>query len=273
MKSFRVEKEIKLSKFLLDNYKGELSYSVFQKLLRQKDVKINGKRVNKDVKLLPQDEVVVYYDSKPNELSVYLNESGVLVLDKKSGITSEDFEAQVNAVYSGAKLCHRLDRNTSGLIVFATDDTAYNELLKAFKTRTINKEYVCEVYGKMDAKSKTLTAYLKKDAENSKVYIYDKKVDGSQKIVTEYAVIKEGINSSLLTVKLITGKTHQIRAHLAHNGNFIIGDGKYGINAVNEKFGAKTQRLTAYKLTFNFDKDSPLYSLNERKIELKREYF
>lgn len=277
MKSFCVEKEIKLSKFLLEKFQGELSYSAFQKLLRQKDIKVNGKRVNKDVKLCVLDEVLVYYNAQNSintqDIPVYLNESGVLVVDKKSGITSEDFSRIVEANFTGAKLCHRLDRNTSGLLVFATTNEAYNAVLNAFKTRAINKEYVCEVYGKVKEPNKTLTSYLKKDAENSKVYIYDNKVTGSVKIVTEYKVIKQNLNSTLLNVKLITGKTHQIRAHLAHIGNFIIGDGKYGVNAVNQTFNAKTQRLTAYKLTFNFEKNSPLQSLNGRVVELKREYF
>ena len=115
MKSFLVDKQIKLNKFLLDSYKGELSYSVLQKLLRNKDIKVNGKRVNKDLTLNAGDKVEVYYDGvkKQFELKELLNSNGVLVLDKPCGITSIDFEAQVKTVYSSAVLVHRLDRNTS----------------------------------------------------------------------------------------------------------------------------------------------------------------
>ena len=93
------------------------------------------------------------------------------------------------------------------------------------------------------------------------------------KIITEYKVIKELETSSILSVNLVTGKTHQIRAHLAYVGNQIIGDGKYGVNSVNNLFNAKTQRLTAYKLTFSFDKNSPIYSLDGKVVEINKEFW
>lgn len=274
MKSFLVEKEIKLSKFLLEKYDGYISYSTVNRLIRNKDVKVDGARVNSDVKLLKNSTVVVYYDgaSRFNDYEVLLDECGVLVVYKNAGITVEKFEEIIRQKYSTARLCHRLDRNTSGLLVLALTSEAENELLKAFKERTIKKEYLCEVYGKMKSKSDTLTAYLKKDEKLSKVFITQNKVDGSTKIITEYKVLKEKENSSILSVNLITGKTHQIRAHLAFNGNPIIGDGKYGTNEINSKFKAKTQRLTAQKITFSFDKASPLFSLNNRVIEAKKEF-
>ena len=273
MKSFLVEKEIKLSKFLLEKYDGEISYSTVQKLIRNKDVKINGKRISSDVKLLAGDSVSVYYDGNNafKDCEVLLNECGVLVVYKPAGVTVEKFEEIIRKKYPTATLCHRLDRNTSGLLVLAYEKHAEAELLKAFKERTIKKEYLCEVYGKMKNNSDTLTAYLKKDEKLSKVFVTDNKQDGSTKIITEYKVIKELENSSILSVNLITGKTHQIRAHLAHVGNQIIGDGKYGLNSVNDKFNAKTQRLTAYKLTFSFSKESPLYSLNNRVVHLNKD--
>ncbi len=274
MKNFLVEKEIKLSKFLLEKYDGEISYSTVKRLIRNKDVKVDGKRVGSDVKLLVGNSVDVYYDGNDSfkNYEVMLNEKGVLVVYKPAGVTVEKFEEIIREKFEGATLCHRLDRNTSGLLVLACEKRAEVELLKAFKNRTIKKEYLCEVYGKMKNRSDTLTAYLKKDEKLSKVFIADKKQDGYLKIITEYKVIKELENSSILSVNLITGKTHQIRAHLAHVGNQIIGDGKYGKNEINDKFKAKTQRLTAYKLTFSFDKESPLYSLNNKVVELNKEF-
>lgn len=275
MKSFIVDKQIKLNKFLLDSYNGELSYSTLQKLLRNKDIKVNGKRINKDITLSLNDKVEVYYDGvkKQLDLKVLFNDCGVLILDKPSGITSIDFEAQVKSVYESAVLVHRLDRNTSGILLFATDSVAEAELLKAFKNRTIAKFYTAEVYGNVEKDSDILTAYLVKDSDNSLVKIYDTEVKGSELIKTGYEVIERKENSTVLNVELFTGKTHQIRAHLAHIGHFIIGDGKYGKNAVNETFKAKTQRLTASKVEFHFEKDSPLYKLNGKVIEIDRKAF
>lgn len=275
MKSFIVDKQIKLNKFLLDSYNGELSYSTLQKLLRNKDIKVNGKRINKDITLSLNDKVDVYYDGvkKQLDLKVLFNDCGVLILDKPSGITSIDFEAQVKSVYESAVLVHRLDRNTSGILLFALDGKAEQELLKTFKNRTIAKFYTAEVYGNVEKDSDILTAYLVKDSDNSLVKIYDTEVKGSELIKTGYEVIERKENSTVLNVELFTGKTHQIRAHLAHIGHFIIGDGKYGKNAVNETFKAKTQRLTASKVEFHFEKVSPLYKLNGKVIEIDRKAF
>ncbi len=275
MKSFIADKQIKLNKFLLDSYNGDLSYSVLQKLLRNKDIKVNGKRLSKDVMLNAGDKIDVYYDGakKQLELKVLFNECGVLAVDKPCGITSIDFERQVKAVYESAVLVHRLDRNTSGILLFALDNTAEEELLKSFKNRSISKFYTAEVYGNVKKDSEVLTAYLVKDSESSLVKIYDTEVKGSELIKTGYNVVERRENSTLLTVELFTGKTHQIRAHLAHIGHFIIGDGKYGKNTINETFKAKTQRLTASKVIFNFEKDSSLYNLNGKTIELDRKPF
>ena len=235
----------------------------------------NGKRVSKDITLNVGDSVDVYYDGvkKQLELKVLLSECGVLAIDKPCGITSIDFEGQVKTIYDTAVLVHRLDRNTSGILLFALDSKAEQELLKTFKNRTIRKFYTAEVYGKVEKDSDLLTAYLVKDSDNSLVKIYDTEVKGSEKILTGYEVVERRENSTVLSVELFTGKTHQIRAHLAHIGHFIIGDGKYGKNAINETFKAKTQRLTASKVVFAFDKSSPLYPLNGKTIQLNRNPF
>ncbi|MBR2322497.1 MAG: RluA family pseudouridine synthase [Clostridia bacterium] len=262
MRDFKCLKNQKLSKLILSEYGANITYSTVMKLIRNKDVKVNSKRVSKDVTVEIGDNVEVYYNGEEKAYAPVFNECGVLVFNKPPTITSEDFEALLKKTFGDIKLCHRLDRNTSGLLVFASDNKAYEELLSAFKHRTIDKFYLAEVYGKLAVKKARLTAYLYKDEKNSQVKIYDNLVKGSQKIITEYEVVEERENTSLLSVKLITGKTHQIRAHLAHVGHFIVGDGKYGDVKINKALNIKRQKLTAYKLKFNFEKDSYLYPLN-----------
>lgn len=267
MKTYKANKQEKLSKFLLSCYGADLAYSTLRKLLRNKDIKVNGKRVSCDVLLAVGDTVIVYYDGERLFAPIFECED-VIIFDKPPTITSEDFELKLNNQGYKIKLCHRLDRNTSGLLVFAKTNLGYEEMLKAFKDRTIDKFYIAEVYGKLNKKSATLTAFLKKDEVKGIVKIFDNFVDGSEKIITEYQVVEERESSTIVKVKLITGKTHQIRAHFAHIGNFVIGDGKYGDNAQNKAFKAKRQRLTACSLKFNFENLSPLYYLNGKEISL-----
>lgn len=271
MKTFINENTQKLNKLLASKYGADLSYSTFMKLLRNKDIKVNGKRVNKDILLSVGDVVDVYYDNDNKLYAPVFEGSGILVFNKPPTVESVDFEAILNKTYKGLKLCHRLDRNTSGLLVFASDDISYNEMLLAFKNRTVDKYYLAEVYGFLAVKKARLTAYLYKDEKNSEVKIFDTKVNGSVKIITEYEVLKEFEKTSLLSVKLITGKTHQIRAHLAHIGHFIVGDGKYGDNKINKQLKQKRQKLSAYKVVFHFDKSSPLHQLDGVEVVLNKE--
>ena len=136
------------------------------------------------------------------------------------------------------------------------------------------------VYGILSDKQKTLQAYLFKDNKKSQVYISDTPKKGYVPITTKYTVlnINKAKNYSILDVELLTGKTHQIRAHLAHIGYPIIGDGKYGKNEINKKFGFKTQNLCSYKIKFNFktdekhcDKKHSLNYLNEKEFVLPKE--
>lgn len=270
MKSFIADKNRKLSKLALYHLE-DLSYSTLMKLLRAKDVKVNGKRVNQDVTLNVGDKVELYYVPKSIDKykTVFIDEN-VLVLDKKSGFTSENVYQTVCESYPTAKFIHRLDRNTAGIMIFALNDIAEQELLKGFKKRLFEKIYTATVFGKMPKKEDVLSAYLLKDSEASLVKIFDKHVKGALPIKTGYKVIKEDALTSLVKVKLYTGKTHQIRAHLAHIGNFIVGDGKYGDNAFNQKMGAKSQMLFASELTLKFNDNSKLFYLNGKTFISKQ---
>ena len=167
--------------------------------------------------------------------------------------------------------CHRLDRNTTGLVLFAKNEEALNILLDKFKNREIEKHYKALVYGIPRKKEDTLTAYLFKDAKKSLVYISDVPKKGYEKIITSYKVIScnNKNNTSLLDVNLHTGKTHQIRAHLAHIGYPIIGDGKYGDREINKKFGYKYQQLCSRSLRFCFKTDAGILNyLNNKNVSI-----
>lgn len=270
MKNLFVDKKYdnkKLSVFLL-SYFPKLSINTIFKALRKKDIRINDVRINKDITIHTGDNILLYISDNLLEPSFNLNivfeDENILVIDKPNNIevTGEySLTYEVHKIYSDSAFkpmpCHRLDRNTTGLVLFAKNETSLNILLDKFKNHEIEKHYLALVYGVPTVKSNKLVAYLFKDAKKSLVYISDFHKPGYSKIVTSYTVINSyDNNSSLLDVQIETGKTHQIRAHLAHIGFPIIGDGKYGDFEVNKLFGAKTQKLHSSVLKFNFSSDS-----------------
>lgn len=268
MLSFVADKNRRLVKLALFNFEN-LSYSAMNKLLRNKDVKVNGKRVNKDVLLFSGDKVEIYYVPQKTEIfSCVYSDENVVVIDKKSGYSSEAVFESVKENYGEAYFIHRLDRNTSGLMIFARNPSAEAELINGFKKRNFDKYYIAEVKGVPKEKRAELSAYLFKDEKNSFVTVTDKKTAGSVPIKTAYELIESDGETSLLRVKLVTGKTHQIRAHLAHAGFPIVGDGKYGDNAFNKSRSEKTQRLKAVSLTLAFEPNETLFYLNGKTFSL-----
>jgi len=221
-------------------------------LLKNREIKINGVRVGKDV-LLQKGDVVTYYLSKKQEeksafYTVY-EDDNLLIVDKESGVNSEAVFAALSRV-GEYYFIHRLDRNTAGLMAFARNAKAELALKEAFKERTVTKIYHALCFGTFEKKNAVLTAYLKKDEAKSLVRVYDEERKGTEKIVTEYRVIEEFDGFSKVEVTLHTGKTHQIRAHLAHVGCPIVGDMKYGLSEKNKKIKAARQCLVAKSLSF-----------------------
>ena len=274
--------EKKLNKFLLDNLDG-LSYSLFCNTLRKKDIKINGKRVNKDVILYKGDEVLVYIadslleQKNSIDLNIIFEDENILFINKPINLEvtgNNSLTTLVHKKYENFDFkpmpCHRIDRNTTGLVLFAKNEKSLEILLSKFKNHEIEKHYLALVYGHPSYNSKKIEAYLFKDNKKSMVYISNAPKKGYSKIITSYNILeKRQNNTSILDVEIETGKTHQIRAHLAHLGYPIIGDGKYGKNDINKQFNRKTQMLCSYKIIFKFKTNANILNyLNNSCFEL-----
>lgn len=268
----------KLFSFLLENV-DQLSFSVLYKMLRKKDIKVNGKRVKKNILVYQGDEICVYLPNSSNTnsckkeltIGIVYEDEFILVANKPTGIEitgTNSLTDYFKSFYPTIFPCHRLDRNTTGLVLFAKTEEALSILLEKFKKHEIEKHYVCHVDGVPQKAEQTLTAFLFKDAKKSQVYLSSTPKKGYQKIITSYQVISTFPNhTSVLDVNLHTGRTHQIRAHLAFIGHPILGDGKYGKNEINRKHGVKIQKLCSYSLTFKFTSFSGILDyLNEKSI-------
>lgn len=272
MLSFVADKNRKLIKLALYNFE-DLSYFALNRLLRNKDVKVNGKRVSRDVMLMIGDKVDIYYTPERQEkYTCVFRDDNVVVIDKKSGYTSESVFEDIKKEFGIAFFIHRLDRNTSGLMIFALSEFAAKELVSGFKEKRFDKYYIAEVKGVPKEKSATLTAFLFKNEKTATVTVTDNKVLGSVQVKIDYERIACNGDTSILKVKLYNGKTHQIRAQLAHAGYPVVGDGKYGDSNFNKIKGVKSQMLKAVSLTLRFSEQSTLYYLNGKTFSLTESF-
>lgn len=289
MKEIRVnnlKKEEKIIYIIKDRFPN-LSSSTLYKALRNKDIKVNEKRINNPEYLVKSNDLIQIYISDsllfglPKEVNIQYEDDNILVAYKPQGILSnnedneqteptfEDFVKSVKG--NNLKICHRLDRNTSGLIIFSKNNTSYSNLLEAFKEGYITKEYIAYVSGtSFDKTTYHYENYILKDNKLGISRIYNKNLPNSQKIVTDIFVEKvyKQKDYSILRVIIHTGKTHQIRALLSSISHPIIGDPKYGKNEINKKFKKYKQLLYAVKYSFKFPKNSKLYYLNNISINL-----
>ena len=266
----REEDGMRLIPVVLRHAEG-VSPHILREMLRARELRIDGRRTDRDEAVFAGQEIRAYLPKQMLKKQKPLSESELVYLDeylcvinKPQGLPCEDSRGELGdtafsrtrALLAGKGesgdliLCHRLDVKTGGLLLFAREEEAAEIIRSAFRTRTIEKEYECLVKGCPQKKEATLTGYLRKDAAAASVSVTDSPRPGAVLIETRYRVIEVG-RLSRLRVDLLTGRTHQIRAHLAHIGHPILGDDRYGDRALNRAEGVTSQRLWAVRLRLN----------------------
>ena len=310
MKEFQIKKNDagqRLDKFLTKAVKG-LPMSLMYKYIRTKKIKVNRARTEQKYVLQEGDIVQLFikdefFDSPEKDnsalanitpkLTIVYEDDNIILCNKRPGVlVHEDDEAKDNTLIMHIKaylyqkgeydpeneqsfapaLCNRIDRNTGGIVIGAKNAEALRVMNEKIKNDEISKFYYCVVHGKMPKKSDTLTGFLLKDSDKNQVKIFEKQVKGSKNIITKYKVVSEKNGMSLLEIELVTGRTHQIRAHMSYIGHPLLGDGKYGINKDDRAKGYKYQALYAYRLRFDFDDNSgALGYLKGKEVKLSRD--
>ena len=280
----------RVDKFLTKAYPN-LPQSMLYKCIRKKDIKVNGQRCQISTRLQEGDVLSLFLKEEflqkeerpedflkaPKKLSILYEDENLLLLDKKPGLIVHpdenyhfdsliarvqhylydkgEFDPKGENAFAPA-LVNRIDRNTGGIVMAAKNAEALRVLNQKVKDREMHKFYLCVVCGHLDKKEDLLTGYLEKNESQNRVYISKKPKYGSKTIRTRYRVLEEKRDFSLVEVELLTGRTHQIRAHFASIGHPLAGDGKYGKNTVNKEIGFPYQALYSYKLRFDFQTDA-----------------
>ena len=290
---------------LLGAYLKEAPNSFFYKMLRKKNITLNGKKADGTEKLKCGDEIRLFLSDETYEkfagkvqpkekfpmakLNIVYEDSNVIFINKPAGMLSQKSvpsDVSLNEYLLGyleksgqwkqeeskafrPSVCNRLDRNTSGMVICGKSMAGLQQMAALLKDRSLHKYYLCLVKGVM-AESQHLEGYLLKDENSNQVKIFQKETEGAARIITEYEPLYTEGETTLLKVTLVTGKSHQIRAHLSSIGHPIIGDPKYGDRKVNaffrETHGIKNQMLHAWKLTFP-ELAKPLDNLSEKSFE------
>lgn len=292
-----------------------LPAALAQKYLRLKRVKLNGRGAKRDVRLVQGDVLQLYINDEffeiPSEENAFLSVStpqldviyeddNILLIDKRPGmVVHPDETERVNTLVSHMQaylyqkrewtpneqgsftpaLCNRIDRNTGGIVIAAKNAEALRVINEKIREQELEKSYLCIACGEMKWQSGRLENFLLKDEQKNQVAVYHKPVPGGRKAITDYRRLAQGGGLSLLECRLLTGRTHQIRAQLADLGHPLLGDGKYGSERVNRQFGRKYQALYSYKLRFSFRSDAGALAYLDgqefivSKVDFVQEYF
>ena len=286
-----------------------------QKYIRIKRVKLNGARAQRDTRLKVGDVLQLYINDeffdqptpenaflklfKP-KLDIVYEDEHILLVNKMPGmVVHADETEKVNTLINHIQaylyqkkewspywensfapaLCNRIDRNTGGIVIAAKTAEALRVMNQKIRDRELEKLYLCAVLGCPTPSAGTLEGFIVKDEAKKQVSIRSKPVPGGRKAITKYRTLATKGNLSLVECDLITGRTHQIRAMMAHAGHPLLGDGKYGSEKVNRQYGRKHQALWSWKLTFQFTTDAgELDYLNGRSwqvehVDFVEEYF
>ena len=250
MRKFYTDEIMPLS-LALDHYCADILPSEINRLFRDKDIKVNGKKTgDKKMTVTSLDEICVY-ERKDKTFPVYVTvyeDENLLVADKEQGVNSEGL---FNLLKSKGdyRFLHRLDRNTCGLMLFAKNDKTEQALLKAIRERKTTKIYEAVLVGCPKVYNLVLKGHLTKNAYTSTVKVTKSPTGNSEEIVTGYVIIQKSASLSYARINLISGKTHQIRAHFAFIGNPVLGDNKYGNDDINKQYGQKKQLLISKQVT------------------------
>ena len=306
----------RLDKFITKTL--NLPMSLLYKSIRLKKIKVNRKRAENNTILHEGDTIQCFlaeefFEKKADEhsfesinvhLDIIYEDENIMLLNKRPGVSvHEDENGSTNTLITHIQaylyqkgeyrpdteqsfapaLCNRIDRNTGGIVIAAKNAEALRVMNEKIKYREIDKFYLAAVHGVPKPESATIKGYLLKDDKKNIVRVYEKNPPrGAKEIITKYKVVAKKQDSSLIEVELLTGRTHQIRAHMAYIGHPLIGDGKYGINKADRANGYKYQALYSYKLRFSFDTSNPTvldylngkeFKIPKKDIYFTKEYF